>query len=301
MSFCLLSHDDCLHHRNRPEHAEQPERLSHLQATLSKAGFDIDRGAATASDDELRLAHTDAYLNQLEEQAPQNDTFVELDADTGLNKHSLSAARQASGCVLEGLRRIQRGDCQRAFALTRPPGHHAAGDKAAGFCLFNHIAIAALKAQQLGYERVAIVDFDVHHGDGSEAILAGRPGIALHSSFQHPLYPFTGVPASAENIDNYPLDADTGGERLPALLQHWQQKIAAFAPQLLLVSAGFDAHRDDPLAQLNWLEDDYTMIGRWLRQQADAHCDGRLLGVLEGGYQVDALCRSVRAFLDTWR
>lgn len=300
MSLIIVSHPDCTKHQNREQHPESPARLQAVRERLVADGLTlIDSPAARR--EHLLLAHTADYLDSLQAQLPAQG-FTALDEDTGLCADSLIAASHAVGAVVHGIEQIHAGSAKRVFCATRPPGHHAAGDRATGFCLYNGLAVGALYARSLGFERVAVVDFDVHHGDGSEAILAGQVGIRFHSSFQHPLFPWTGINPSAENIHNTPLEAGSGGEAIrQRLLPQWQASLEAFQPDLILVSAGFDAHSDDPLAQLQWQNDDYALLGRWLHEQAQALCGGRILAVMEGGYHVDSLSDSVSAFVASWR
>ncbi|HEY0962719.1 MAG TPA: histone deacetylase family protein [Pseudomonadales bacterium] len=303
MTF-LYHHDDCLAHDPGPYHAENPGRLQAIMTALRGTRFTQPleyRVAPLGSDEQVLLAHTDAHLRLVRSSAPAEGRAA-LDPDTGMSPGSLNAALRAVGAACAGVDDLVRNRTQHVFCATRPPGHHATPNRAMGFCLFNQIAIAALHAmQQHHLQRIAIVDFDVHHGNGTQDILQGKDGMLYVSTHQSPLYPGSGQ--LDENIDgnilNVPLPGGTGDrayqqvfadEILPAL--------AAFKPQLLFVSAGFDAHRADPLAGIALTEATYAWLGKQLRAVANAHADGRLLSVLEGGYNLDVLGASVAAYIE---
>ncbi len=305
MSITYITHPTCLLHDMGRGHPEQPARLAAIEARLRDSDI-TDRlrriEAQPASDAQIIAAHSEHHLAQLVTAAPTAGTTI-LDADTRMNPHSLAAARLAAGAAVQGIDLLMAGATRRVFCAVRPPGHHAERERAMGFCLFNNVAIAALHALgQHGLERVAIVDFDVHHGNGTQDIVAGDPRILFCSSFQHPWYPFSGAGDSAgdnaDNILNIPLPAGCAGERLRAAVEdEWLPRLAQFAPQLLIVSAGFDAHRADPLAEFELDEDDFAWLTRRVCEQAGRSAQGRVLSSLEGGYALDALASSVEAHL----
>lgn len=300
----LYHHNDCLAHDPGPAHPENAGRLNACMAALRSASFhrQVEYIAAPeGSDDQILLAHSPHMLDLVKATAPKEGRRS-LDADTTMSPGSLMAALRGVGAACKGIDDLMAGACLHAFCLTRPPGHHATPSRPMGFCIFNQIAIAALYAMQRhGLQRVAIVDFDVHHGNGTQAILNGKPGMFYLSTHESPHYPGSGARAEnrVDNILNVPLRAGTddqeyreifASEIIPAL--------NAFKPQLLLVSAGFDAHINDPLANLGLLEATYEWLGRQLRKVANTHANGRLLSVLEGGYNLDVLGQSLVAYIE---
>lgn len=301
MAITLFSHFSCLRHIAGEDHPEQPARLNAINDQLIRSGLEYvvqQRDATPADKQQLALAHCKLYVEEVFAKEP-GDSHVWLDPDTQMMKHSLEAALHAAGAGINAVDLVMQDANQQAFCSVRPPGHHATRDQAMGFCIFNNVAVAALHAlKQHGLERVAIVDFDVHHGNGTEDIVSGDERILFCSSFQFPLYPNTGETASASNIENLPLPAlckpAIWREQITA---HWLARINAFKPQLILVSAGFDGHREDDMAQFLLTEDDYHWVAQQIKQLADAHCDGRVVAMLEGGYALSALGRSVVAFL----
>lgn len=301
MAITLFSHANCYRHLAGDDHPEQPARLSAINDQLIRSGMEFivqQRDATPASKAQVYRAHSNLYVDEIYAKAP-TDGHIWLDPDTQMMQHSLDAALHAAGAGINAVDLVLQQSNQQAFCSVRPPGHHATRDQAMGFCIFNNIAIAALHAlEQHGLERVAIVDFDVHHGNGTEDIFAGDERVLFCSSFQFPLYPNTGDVAQGDNIENLPLPALCK----PALWreqieQHWLPRINAFKPQLILVSAGFDGHREDDMAQFLLTEADYQWLAQQLKQLADQHCAGRIVATLEGGYALSALGRSVVAFL----
>jgi len=282
-------------------HPESPARLAaierHLNETGLSAGLAIEE-APRASREQILRVHDAAYVDTIIEYAPEHE-LLWLDPDTALDPHSLEAGLRAAGANVRAVDRVLMGTQKRAFCAVRPPGHHAEHARAMGFCFFNNVAIAAAHAIAAhGLERVAVVDFDVHHGNGTEDIFLGNPKVMLCSSFQHPFYPFSGADTKAENIVNIPLVAGTDGSTFRrAVERRWRDALDAFAPQLVLVSAGFDAHRDDPIGGLALAEEDYTWVTEFIVSVADAHAQGRIVSTLEGGYDLRALSRSVAAHL----
>ena len=301
MAITLFSHPSCYLHLAGDDHPEQPARLSAINDQLIRSGLEYvvqQRDATPASSANLYQAHCRLYVDETIAKAPV-DGHIWLDPDTQMMKHSLNAAFHAAGAGINAVDLVMAGCNEQAFCSVRPPGHHATRDQAMGFCIFNNIAVAAAHAlKHHCIQRLAIVDFDVHHGNGTEDIFSGDERVLFCSSFQFPLYPNTGNENSASNIENLPLPALCK----PAIwreqiLQHWLPRLEAFAPQLILISAGFDGHREDDMAQFLLTEDDYHWIAQQLKQLADKHCQGRIVACLEGGYALSALGRSVVAFL----
>lgn len=296
----VFTHEECLAHQPGPQHPECPARLDVILAALRNSPLAIDwRQAPLGTKAQVELAHTATHWQQVCAAAPETG-LRSLDPDTHLSPGSLRAVLRGVGgacAVVDLLRALERA---HAFCLTRPPGHHATPDSAMGFCVFNQAAIAALHAQrQHGVQRVAVVDFDVHHGNGTQDILAGRPGLLYVSTHQFPHYPGTG--SGSENrlgkLHNVPLAKGLDDESYRRLFsQEVLPVLAAFRPELLVVSAGFDAHARDPLGGLQLTEPTYGWLGQQLGRIACEHAHGRLLSVLEGGYNLQVLGSSVVAY-----
>ena len=297
----FFSNPACGLHDMGDDHPECPARLDAIQDQLLSSGLDFvlrhfDAPQATRA--QLELVHTPDYIDSIFARAPKEGIEI-LDEDTRMCPHTLAAALHAAGAAVDAVDKVIAGEVSSAFCSVRPPGHHAEMDKAMGFCLFNNIAIGAAHARaEHGLERVAILDFDVHHGNGTEDFVAGREGYLLCSSFQSPYYPFSGTGEVPANIVNTPLEAGAEGAVLRALVESlWLPKLEAFRPQMLFISAGFDGHIEDHMAQLRFREEDYRWVTERLREFADAHCGGRVVSALEGGYALSALGRSVVAHL----
>lgn len=288
----IYTHPACLAHDTGPLHAERPDRLVAVTAALREAFPALDwRDAPRATRGQLLRVHTESLLETVLETQPS--TRVLLDPDTVLSPTSAEAALRAAGAAVAAVDDVLRGDARRVFCAVRPPGHHATRDTAMGFCLFNNLAVAAAQALSThGLERLAIADFDVHHGNGSQAIFEAEPRVLFLSSHQLPLYPDTGRANEhgVGNILNAPLPPGAGSDAFRAA---WRERLLpaleAFRPQLLLVSAGFDGHWRDPLAQLQLDADDYAWLTRELVAIADRHAHGRVVSSLEGGYDLQAL------------
>lgn len=301
MSTLYISHPDCIYHEVPPGHPESSHRLSVINERLKQQGL-WDRlqhlTAPEASREQLQRVHSPHHVERVFQSAPKAG-LTSLDPDTSMGPHSLSAALHAAGGLIAAVDKVMSGEASNAFCAVRPPGHHAERDRIMGFCLFNNIAVAAAHALHVhGLDRVAILDFDVHHGNGTQDIFLNEPRVLFCSTHQHPFYPFTGMPVERENIVNVPLPAGSGGVVFrDAVEQLWLPVLRDFAPQLILVSAGFDAHRDDPLAQLAFDDADYAWITETIVQLADEHCGGRIVSTLEGGYDADALARCVTAHI----
>jgi len=301
MTTALISHVDCEKHRMGEGHPESPERLQAIHRQLTESGL-IERlemaAAEPATREQLELVHPGRYIDAIVDLHPRHGLNY-ADPDTALNPHSLRAAQLAAGAVIQAAGLVLEGRVDNAFCAVRPPGHHAEHDAAMGFCLFNNIAIGVAWAlEQPGIERVAVLDFDVHHGNGTVDIFKDRPEVLVCSSFQYPFYPFRFQDIRRPNILNTPLPAGTGSSAFrQAIERDWLPALQQHRPDMIFVSAGFDAHRDDPLAQLLLEDEDYGWLGELIVDAAGRHCDGRLVSVLEGGYNLAALGRSVELYL----
>ncbi|KAF0675930.1 histone deacetylase family protein [Profundibacterium mesophilum] len=276
-----------------------PEQVARLDAVEAALGDMPRRRAPRADDAEVLRCHPARYLQRLREAAPREGTVV-LDADTHMSPGTLEAALRGVGGCAAAVDAVLSGEARRGFSGCRPPGHHAEREQAMGFCLFGNVAIAARRAlDHHGLERVAIVDFDVHHGNGTQDLLWDEERVLFISSHQMPLYPGSGARSETGahgQIVNLPLEAGSGGARMRQLYEaEVFPALRRFDPDLILVSAGFDAHADDPLAQLNWQDEDFAWIARKLCALADETCNGRLVSTLEGGYDLAALERCVAA------
>lgn len=303
MTISIISHPDCALHEMGAHHPESPARLSVIHDQLLSSGLDFvlqHHDAPLASHEQLCQVHDPEYVESIFSKAPVNGR-VWLDPDTCINPHSLSAALRAAGAVVLGVDLVMTGQSQAAFCCVRPPGHHAERNRAMGFCIFNNVAVGAAYARQTyRLERVAIIDFDVHHGNGTEDIFRDVPEILLCSTFQHPFYPFTGTDVVSEHIVNVPLPAGSNGQVFRSAVEsHWLPKLEAFQPELILISAGFDAHIEDDMAGLCLVEQDYAWVTHEIKTIADKYAQGRIISTLEGGYALSALGRSVAIHLDT--
>lgn len=301
MKTALITHEECLNHITPPGHPEQVARLEYILEALKP--LDLNRVTAPlAADDDLLRIHPKSHIDALHDAAPEAGS-VAIDGDTHMSPGSLQAAYRAAGGVLRAVDMVLQGDAPNAFAAVRPPGHHAETQTAMGFCLFGNVALAAKHALDFhGLKRVAVVDFDVHHGNGTQDLLWDEPRALTITSQQMPLWPGTGAETDTgayENVINIPLPPESDGKIMRAAYEaRVFPKIKAFKPELILVSAGFDAHRDDPLAQLNWSTDDFAWLSRQLCALAGDLCRGRLVSALEGGYDLEALAASVKAHVE---
>ena len=294
----LYTHTSCLAHDAGPGHPESPSRLHAVLEALSSDRFSaLDRiEAPRVLREQLARAHASQLIETVFASAP-DEGYARLDPDTAMSPASLEAAQRAAGAVCAAVDAMIDGEATRAFCAVRPPGHHATRDAAMGFCLFNNVAIGAAHALARGIERVAIVDFDVHHGNGTQDIFWDEPRVLYASTHQSPLYPGTGLrgETGAGNILNAPLPRGASGIEFRATFDEIIQRLRQFAPQLVMISAGFDAHRLDPLADLNLVADDYAWATQALVSIARTHAMGRVISSLEGGYSLQALRESVAA------
>lgn len=282
-------------------HPECPARLSAIEDQLIASGllhFLQQHDAPLATFDQLARVHSRQYIESIRAASPRQG-LVYLDPDTAMNPHSLSAALRAAGAVILAVDLVLGGKAGNAFCAVRPPGHHAESARAMGFCIFNNVAVGVAHAMaQYGLRRVAIADFDVHHGNGTEEIFHDDPRVMLCSTFQHPYYPYCGADSGNEHIINVPLPAGTNGAAFrEAVSKYWLPALERFHPEIMFISAGFDAHRDDDMADFNLLEKDYTWVTQQIKAVAEKFCQGRIVSVLEGGYELNALGRSVLAHL----
>jgi acetoin utilization deacetylase AcuC-like enzyme len=301
MATLLLHHAAFAAHRTAPGHPERPDRYRAVEAALSRPQFDalVREEAEPADLTATRYVHSNRYVDALEAARP-DDGYVYLDGgDTMMEPSSWETALRGVGATLQAVDRVLSGDAQNAFVACRPPGHHAEAERAMGFCLFNNISIGARHAQRKhGLARVAIVDFDVHHGNGTQQIFYSDPSVLYASTHQMPLFPGTGAvrETGVGNIFNSPLAPGDGGAELRAAFQdRILPALQSFSPELIIVSAGFDAHERDPLGSLRMTAADFAWVTRELMTSAERLCDGRLVAVLEGGYDLEALTDSVIA------
>ena len=303
MSTAFFSHAECRLHDMGAGHPECPQRLDAIGDQLRASGIDMAldfHDAPEATLEQLERAHTAGYVMQLQETMRQVREAGEpkaLDPDTVVGPGTWGAALRAAGAAVAATDRVLSGQAENAFCAVRPPGHHATRDETMGFCFFNNVAVAARHALDVhGLQRVAIIDFDVHHGNGTEDIIAGDERVLMCSYFQHPLYPYSGAVPKGTNMVNVPVAPYTRGPEIRQTIeQSWLPALEAFKPQMIFISAGFDAHREDELGQLGLVEDDYAWITSQLKAVADRHAQGRIVSCLEGGYALSALARSVVA------
>lgn len=304
MNLAFISHASCRQHRMGAHHPECPERLHAIQDRLIASGMEMlvrhyDAPAATV--EQLARVHDRDYIQGILDAAPEvDDVLVWVDGDTAMNQHTRDAALHAAGAAILGVDLVMSDQHHAAFCCVRPPGHHAGRRSAGGFCFFNNVAIGAAHAlDHHGLQRVAIIDFDVHHGNGTEEIVLGDERMLFCSSFQHPFYPGTGAHTEAPNVVNLPLPRLTDGAAFRAAAETaWLPRLDAFAPQLILISAGFDGHAEDDMAHFNLREPDYAWITRALHAVARKHAQERIVSCLEGGYALSALGRCVSTHVD---
>jgi acetoin utilization deacetylase AcuC-like enzyme len=302
MSTAIYSHPDCLRHEMGDWHPETPARLQAIDDQIILARLDgliEQRSAPLAGLPAILRNHTDSAVALVRDHVPAAGHYYRLDGDTALCHYSYQAALRAAGAALAATDAVIAGDIDNAFCSVRPPGHHATPNQPMGFCLFNNVAIAARHALDAhGLERVAIIDFDVHHGNGTAESFHDDPRVLMASFYQHPFYPYTEPEPFTPNRINVPVPARSDGEVVRKLVrEHWLPALHAFRPQMLFVSAGFDAHRDDDLGGMALVEADYAWMTRELMAVAKEYAQGRIVSCLEGGYNLSALARSVVAHL----
>ncbi|MGA9164658.1 MAG: histone deacetylase family protein [Thiobacillus sp.] len=303
MHTAYITHPSYLLHDMGNWHPESPARLRAIDDRLHAAhlfDFLTHLEATPVLRSQLLRVHDAAYIDFVEAASP-SEGLCELDPDTHMNPYTLEAAWHAAGGAVMAVDRVVRGEVANAFVACRPPGHHATRNQAMGFCIFNNVAVAAAHAlEQHGLTRVAIVDFDVHHGNGTENIFRDEPRVMLCSTFQHPFYPFCGADTASEHIVNVPLPAGTTGNAYrEAFADRIMPRLEAFRPQMLFCSAGFDGHREDDMAQFGLVEADYVWVTEQVMDIAARHAEGRIVSVLEGGYDLSSLGRSAAAHIKT--
>jgi acetoin utilization deacetylase AcuC-like enzyme len=305
MSTAFYSHPECRLHDMGAGHPECPQRLDAIADHLRATGIDIAldfHDAPVVEADCLTRAHASGYVTEILDQMRRVHSLGEhhaIDPDTTIGGGTLQAALRSAGAAVAATDAVLAGQVDNAFCAVRPPGHHATRDQAMGFCFFNNVAVAARHALDVhGLQRVAIVDFDVHHGNGTEDIIAGDERVLMVSFFQHPLYPYSGGTPLGTNMVNLPVPAYSRGPAVRELIEMmWMPRLEEFKPQMIFISAGFDAHREDDLGQMGLVEADYEWITQRIKMVAERHAQGRIVSCLEGGYNLSALARSVAAHL----
>lgn len=301
MQTAYITHPACLEHNMGYDHPESPERLRAIEDQLIASGILPllqQHEAPRVTHQQLARVHTENYLHMIEAIAPQHG-MISLDADTFMNPYTLEAAYRAAGALVLATDLVMTDKVENAFCNIRPPGHHATRDQAMGFCFFNNVAVGVAHAMaQHALKQVAIADFDVHHGNGTEDIFKDDPRVMLCSTFQHPFYPHCGADSSSDHIINVPLTARSDGQAFRyAVMQHWLPALEAFQPEMIFISAGFDAHREDDMARMNLVEADYTWVTEQIKAIAGKYAHKRIVSALEGGYALHALGRSAAAHI----
>ena len=303
MQTAFITHAACELHDMGDGHPEAPGRLASIRKHLLDSGLDAKLAhyeAPLVTREALLRVHTPDHVDNIEAKAPKQG-IVRIDPDTAMNPHSLEAARRAAGALTLAVDLVMSAKVNNAFCAVRPPGHHALSNRSMGFCIFNNVAVGAAHAMAAhNINRVAILDFDVHHGNGTEEIFATDKRVMFCSTFQHPYYPYQGADTLSDRIINTPLAAKSDGVAFrAAVLRDWLPNLRRFKPELILVSAGFDAHQDDPLAQLKLTEDDYRWVTEQIMLLAGEFSQNRIVSTLEGGYNLSALGRSVTEHVKT--
>jgi acetoin utilization deacetylase AcuC-like enzyme len=296
-AFAYLHHPACGLHEMDRRHPESPLRYAAVDKALRDSTLLAAANqmiAPLASHEALCRVHDDSYVTDIVAQSPETG-YVTLDPDTSLNPHSIEAAKAAAGSAVAAVDWVMQAPGRRSFSNVRPPGHHAVRERAMGFCIFNSVGVGIAHAlATYPIDRIALVDFDVHHGNGSEEMFAGDPRVKFYSTFQHPYYPHSGVPSAAANIVNVPLSWGAGSLAVRrAFNEIILPDLLAFKPQLLFISAGFDAHERDQMAGLNFTTEDYAWMTAELVKVANLTAEGRVVSMLEGGYDIESLCESV--------
>lgn len=297
MRTAIISHSACLVHDTGPDHPECAQRLSAINDRFVTTGLaDVLRhfDAPEATEAQLLRVHPSSHIERVASTLPANG-YARLDQDTVISPGSLAAAYRAAGAVVKAVELVADGEFESVFCCVRPPGHHAESNRAMGFCLYNNIAVGVAHALHVyGFERIAVVDFDVHQGNGTEEIFRDEQRVLFCSTFEHPFYPFTPVLENAANRVNVPLDARSGSaEFRAAISDRWLPALERFAPQMVFVSAGFDAHRDDDMSNVSLTDADYRWVTEQIVATAAASADNRIVSALEGGYELQSLSRCV--------
>ncbi len=301
MATAFVTHHSLSAHEVPREHPECPQRLAAIVDQLHTEGIHdllLHREGRKATGTQVRRVHTSRLVDELRDLAPSAG-YVPVDSDTYMGVHTLEAAWNAAGAAVHATELVLSGGVENAFCALRPPGHHAERDRAMGFCFFNNVAVAAAHAlDDCGLDRVAVLDFDVHHGNGTEDIFAEDDRVLFCSTFQDPLFPFTGTGTSSEHVVNVAMPAGTGSRQFrAAVTEHWLPALDSFAPQMIFVSAGFDGHVEDPLAGFMLRDQDYHWVTDFIVRAAERHAAGRIVSCLEGGYALDAVGRSACAHI----
>ena len=301
MHTAYISHPACRKHDMGSSHPESPARLLAIEDALIASGlmpFLSRQDAPCATEEQLARVHPASYIEWVKAQAPSVG-MAYLDGDTAMNPHTLEAAYRAAGAVVLAVDLVMKGEVENAFCAIRPPGHHAEAARAMGFCIFNNVAVGVMHAIAAhGLQRVAIADFDVHHGNGTEDCFKGNDQVLMVSIFQHPFYPYSGAENPASNMLNVPLAAGADGEEFRMVVSDiWMPRLREFKPEMIFISAGFDAHYEDDMGNLKLLEKDYVWVTEQLKRLAEETAHGRIVSILEGGYSLSALARSVTAHL----
>lgn len=304
MTTALITHADCLLHETPRGHVEQVARLEYILKALAAPRFDAlsRKKAPLVADDDLLRVHPRSHIMDIRDTSPEGG-IAQLDADTFMSSGSLAAAYRAAGANVRAVDMVLSGEVQNAFAAVRPPGHHAERETPMGFCLFGSVAVAAKYALEVhGLKRVAIIDFDVHHGNGTQDLVEGDARILFASSHQMPLFPGTGSPdetGGSNNVMNVPLSDGSGGHEMRRVYtEEILPFVRRFVPELILVSAGFDAHSSDPLAGLSWETEDFAWLTEQICDLAEQTCSGRVVSSLEGGYDLEALAEATAAHVE---
>jgi acetoin utilization deacetylase AcuC-like enzyme len=301
MPVAFITHPDCLKHEMGAGHPERPQRLTAVEDEISAEGLGAQLAryeAPLATDEQLVRVHPADYVRAIRDAAPDHGS-VHLDPDTAMNPYTLNACLRAAGAGALAVDLVLGKQHKAAFCNVRPPGHHACRARPMGFCIFNNVAVAARHAiEAYGLERVAIIDFDVHHGNGTEDIFEGDPQVLMASTFQHPFYPYSGTEDPASNMFNVPLAAgSTGRELRKAVTDVWLPALNDFAPEMVFFSAGFDAHVEDDMAMLRFVDSDYAWVTSQVIDATKGSSGGRVVSLLEGGYSLPALGRSAAQHL----
>jgi acetoin utilization deacetylase AcuC-like enzyme len=301
LTTAYISHPDCHAHDTGEDHPETARRLSAIEDRMIASGLsDFIRSidAPEVTRDQLLRVHTAHHLATMEAMMP-SEGYARLDPDTVICPHTLQAARRAAGAVVAAVDLVMSGEMQNAFCSIRPPGHHAESDRAMGFCLYSNLAVGVAHAlEEYGLKKVAIIDFDVHQGNGTEDIIIDDDRVLYCSIFQHPFFPFTPVPENNDRIISIPLEASSGSEEFRAAVSdHWLPALQHFQPEMLFISAGFDAHRDDEMSDVNLSDADFRWVAEQMVKVARDSCGDKIVSVLEGGYELHSLARCVEMHL----